>query len=276
MRPARLLCLLLPFAACAPTIADDDATADDDSTAADDDTTTGDDDSVGDDDATGDDDIIGDDDIDDPCAGVLWQELGADPSEWSNVLDGFTMSADALRSAAAGGWRGDLSWISPGTDPEVKLSVMSNPGTFSYRPGNGEACIAAMEIPISVQVQSTSCELAQQGQATLFVLAGEPPTMSSGAEIPWADVEGSWVPDFDPTEWDTVTLGLITQWVLPPSELGDPAVLLDIQISASRELDDGMGEGMVGFVGDATLRNTEGPGTPAGWTNCWFSEPAGI
>jgi hypothetical protein len=249
-----LLSLLLLLAACDPSLNDDDDTAgdDDDATADDDDATDDDDDTLADDDDTladdddtapgDDDDVSNDDDDFVPCVDDV---VALGPDEVSAL--GFSGS-DVL-DPIAGPLSAPATWTETELETEVSFAVTPDGAPLFHDlsmppnpPPDGPdyQCLDWLELPVSIAFSSADGAFDEVVVTSLRIMEDGGPWMEE--ELDWQNLVGTFAwTDFDPADWDTVGLSVSNGW-------DETTMQGQVSMSASRELPNGLGEGMVGPV----------------------------
>ncbi len=268
--PPLLFGLLLLPVGCVVTVEDDDA-ADDDT-----ENVLGDDDSTADDDTAADDDTYGGDDDgapDDPCKGVEWEERGGE--DWDVVQPGLVLTAADVLGRIDGFWHGAVAYSVGTGDGEAQLDVEGEGDTFLYRADNGEGCQAALRIFLNAALATPTCTFASSAVDLETSVAGNGTSLFVGWSENWFGTASGWVPDFDPAEWDDVTLSY--SFYLSEDKGGgvEPILGGDIVVNGSRTVEgeeEGEGEGAVGEgfvepVAHLDLAPTDAP-IPEEWGPC--------
>jgi hypothetical protein len=250
MRPFRYL-LLLPLAACVPTLGDDDDNAGDDDTTDDDDATGDDDDATGDDD-----DVVDDDDIadDDDSVGDDDDTWGCEESitklGWSDESPlGF--SGNDVLDLVAGPVSAEATWSALSATTQITYTVAGDGAVLFHDLSEGPPppggpkmlCLDWLEVQAVVSFETADGVFDEAVAGSIMVQDGGVP--SFWGELDPDSLSGSFdwsqIPDFDPAEWDEVGINVSCQWT-------DGGLDGQIDMFASRTTAGGVSEAMIGPI----------------------------
>ena len=103
-----------------------------------------------------------------------------------------------------------------------------------------DACVDWLEVPITMALATDDGAFDESVPAS--ILAMDTGSLWASAELDWAALGGSYVfTEIDPSEWDSVSLSVSAGW-------SAGSLTGQVDMSASREISEDMGEGLVGPV----------------------------
>jgi hypothetical protein len=150
-------------------------------------------------------------------------------------------TADAIWTETSGTTTATLSLAAAGAPVFHDLEFVSDTGDHGGADWDEDsACPDYLEVPVTMTFSTGDGAFSESISASLT--AASLASLSAGADLDHAALGGSYtVTEIDPSEWDEFSLSVANRW-------SDGAVSGAVSMSASRSLDNGMGEGMVGDV----------------------------